>query len=116
VGIWKESSAYQRLTDDIAHSFAVERQILDMLGEHPRIVKSVFLVFLFSIRILIHLTHATPDIVDGKISRKGYSSSKPAMATSSSTSMTMVIPYPCLSAKNGADKSLSRSHIYTAVV
>ncbi|CAH0023476.1 unnamed protein product [Clonostachys rhizophaga] len=39
VEIWKESSAYQRLTDDIAHSFAVERQILDMLGEHPRIVK-----------------------------------------------------------------------------
>ncbi|KAF5017626.1 hypothetical protein F66182_10426 [Fusarium sp. NRRL 66182] len=39
VEVWKESRAFEKLTDDIANSFAVERQILDMLGDHPRIVK-----------------------------------------------------------------------------
>lgn len=41
VEVWKESRAYEKLTDEIANSFAVERQILDMLGNHPRIVKSI---------------------------------------------------------------------------
>ncbi|KAB5511443.1 hypothetical protein GE09DRAFT_1180164 [Coniochaeta sp. 2T2.1] len=40
VEVWRESSAYQKLTDEIANNFSVERQILDLLGEHPRIVSS----------------------------------------------------------------------------
>ncbi|KAI0810001.1 kinase-like domain-containing protein [Xylaria sp. FL0064] len=39
VEVWKESGAYQKLTDEITNNFLVERQILDLLGEHPRIVK-----------------------------------------------------------------------------
>ena len=40
--IWEQSSAYQSLTDSITHEFSVERQILSVLGEHPRIVKSAY--------------------------------------------------------------------------
>ncbi|KAF2241361.1 kinase-like protein [Trematosphaeria pertusa] len=37
--VWKESSAYTRLTQKIANNFLVERKILEALGAHPRIVK-----------------------------------------------------------------------------
>lgn len=40
--VWRESSAYQKLTDEIANNLSVERQILDFLGEHPRIVRFIF--------------------------------------------------------------------------
>ncbi|KAI1506119.1 kinase-like domain-containing protein [Biscogniauxia marginata] len=36
--IRKESKLYEQLTAKIANNFAVERQILGILGEHPRIV------------------------------------------------------------------------------
>lgn len=39
--VWKESSAYQSLTKEIAREFTVERGILGLLGEHPRIVRLV---------------------------------------------------------------------------
>jgi hypothetical protein len=42
IEVWKESCAYQKLTDEITNNFSVERQILDLLGEHPRIVKFVY--------------------------------------------------------------------------
>lgn len=45
VEVWRESSAYERLTNEIANNFSVERQIFDKLGEHPRIVKYFSLTF-----------------------------------------------------------------------
>lgn len=42
VEVWKESCAYRKLTDEITNNFSVERRILDLLGEHPRIVKFVY--------------------------------------------------------------------------
>jgi hypothetical protein len=38
--VWKESSAYTRLTQKIANSL-VERKILEALGAHPSIVKYI---------------------------------------------------------------------------
>ncbi|SPO05428.1 uncharacterized protein DNG_08115 [Cephalotrichum gorgonifer] len=37
--IWKESSAYESMTRTVAHEFSVERGILELLGEHPGIVR-----------------------------------------------------------------------------
>lgn len=39
--VWEQSSAYQQLTNTIARNFLIERQILEALGDHPRIVRSV---------------------------------------------------------------------------
>lgn len=44
VEVWNGSSTYQKLTDEITNNFSVEQQILDLLGEHPRIVKFVYVI------------------------------------------------------------------------
>ena len=44
--VWKESSSYNELTQKIAYNFYVERQILQRLGNHPRIVKLVLFAIL----------------------------------------------------------------------
>ena len=52
--VWKESSAYHRLTREFAHEFTVERGILGLLGEHPRIVRFVPLYLPFARRPSSH--------------------------------------------------------------
>ncbi|MCJ1474029.1 hypothetical protein MMC13_002687 [Lambiella insularis] len=39
VQVWEKSLHRKKLSEEIAHSFFVERQIFEMLGQHPRIVK-----------------------------------------------------------------------------
>ena len=41
VEIWTGSTAYKALTEKIANNFLVEQRVLDILGQHPRIVKLV---------------------------------------------------------------------------
>ncbi|KAL9635344.1 MAG: hypothetical protein Q9204_002659, partial [Flavoplaca sp. TL-2023a] len=37
--IWKESAAYEKLREKIKREFLIEREIFQLLGSHPRIVK-----------------------------------------------------------------------------
>ena len=39
--IWKESAAYEELREKIKREFLIEREIFQLLGSHPRIVKFV---------------------------------------------------------------------------
>lgn len=40
--IWKESTAYEKLREKIKREFLIEREIFQLLGSHPRIVKFVY--------------------------------------------------------------------------
>lgn len=108
--VWKESSAYTRLTQKIANNFLVERKILEALGAHPRIVKYI----LRSSSTLLLLTIPS-DTMDGKTSPRAYAACffpKPAMATSNVTLKRTTISRS-LSARGGADKLSNPSHTST---
>jgi len=100
--VWKESSAYMRLTKKIANNFLVERKILEELGAHPRIVKyhSPFPQHRGSLLTL-------PDTMDGKTSPKAYgacSFPKLAMAASKVTLTRTTMAFRSLFSNGGADK------------
>lgn len=113
VEVWKESRAFQRLTDEIANSFSVERQIFNKLGVHPRIVRYISR----SLRQnTIHFGDVDLDTLDGKTPHEGCSLLRPATAASNNISTSTTILSPISSERNGVDKLSNRSCIFTTRV
>ena len=113
--VWKESSAYTRLTEKIANNFLVERKILDALGAHPRIVK-----YLSSFPQHVGSLLTLPsDIMDGRTNLRACAACsfpKPAMATSNITLKPTTIAFHSPFGRRGADKLSNPSHTFTISV
>jgi len=113
--VWKQSSAYTKLTKKIENNFLVERKIFETLGAHPRIVKyhSSFPQHGGSLLTL------SLDTMDGKTSPRAcavYSFRKLAMATSNITLKRTMIIFHSLFGRSGVGKLSNPSHTFTITV
>lgn len=104
--VWEQSSAYQKLTDTIAENFLIERQILEALGDHPRIVRSV----LKGLDVLISIDTSLAIWGGRKTTQRACFSLKPASVVFNGIS-TRTTAFLLLFEKDGVDKSLSQFSI-----
>lgn len=113
VEVWRESSAYQKPTDEIANNISVERQILDLLESIPELSGYSSQSPLAVLPVLLTLLL---DALDGKTAREGYSLLRRATAVFSGISTRTTTLSICPSARNGVGKLSNQSHTVIVVV
>lgn len=93
----------------VARHYLVERQILDRLGEHPRVVRCDEQ----SLENENVNANIVTDAWDGRLSfRPGCFLLRPVMAVSSAFSRAKTTTYLCISERNGFDKPSNLSPIF----